>query len=482
MKSELLSPQNFAAQIPSHDQKLGLKIARCHFKSGQKMSVPGSKSFTNRAVVLAGMSTRPVLLKGILLSDDSFWALKSLQSLGFGIEFSGSENEILVTPPIPTTDFFDTPAGKDIKIHLGMAGTLARFFPAVVLNFEKTFALNCGTVELTAEARLCARPLAALLNALKQWGANFSAMQLPLSLSSTLLFGKCAISGAESGQFLSGLLLTAAGSRNALQIERRDNLVQPDYVRMTLQALSNFGAEIKVNGDLESFDVYCPRGLQAESYTVEADASTACYFIALAVLHNFDLIISNIGTSTLQPDLKFADVLINMGACITYSANTVSVKARNLIESEPFLKGGFTLNMASMSDQSLTMAIVSLFAHAPVTITGVEHIRQHESDRIASLVANFNELAFNSQEHSDGFTVHPLNDKSVTLNQINGIWKTHHDHRFAMCGALLASKCHGVSILNPKCVEKTAPTFFKMLQTLGVAFESEFQVENSSHL
>ena len=467
----------FSAQIPAFSGA-GLRVKHVAPPGSVTLQVSGSKSFTNRALVLAGMNSQELVLSGVLFSDDSYWGFECLQNLGFGLEFNIAAKQVRILPP-------NVLVAQTKPLYFGMAGTLARFFPAVVLNFKKSFphlfaqSLESGgvphsssvdqnqnevRVQVTGEKRLCERPLSELVVALRGLGANIERESLPLELVSGHLSGRCQISGAKSGQFLSGLLLAAAGSREHIVIERIDNLVQPDYVRMTLSALADFGAAIEHDADLTHFSAFCPAGVSASTYAVEADASTACYFMAFAYLHSFDLTISNLGSKTLQPDLGFAKFLERLGAKIEVSHSEVFVQGSATKGVRP--RGGFHADFSAMSDQSLTAGVVALFADAPIEISGVEHIRKHESDRIAGLVANLNALGVIASEKRDGFTVHPVSEENIS--NIAGHWQTFHDHRFAMTGFLVASRCPGVEILAPECVEKTAPDFFAEFSRLGV--------------
>ena len=461
---EELKP-HFSARIPPFSGA-GLRVKSLTLPQAVTLEVSGSNSFTNRALVLAGMNNSELELSGFLFSDDSYWGLVSLVRLGFGLKLNVSAKRVYICPPQKLSSQPQT-------LFFGMAGTLARFFPAVVLNFAKSFPHLFSSlppenfvVQATGEKRLCERPLSELVVALQMLGASFDGQQLPLTFGPQKLSGRCSISGAKSGQFLSGLLLAAAGSREHILIERVDNLVQPDYVRMTLAALELFGAPINSDSDLTHFSVFCPEGVKSESYAVEADASTACYFMAFAFLHGIDLTITNLGSETLQPDLGFAQFLVRMGAQVIVSTREVFVRGSATRGSTP--RGGFHADFSALSDQSLTAGVLALFADGPIEIAGVEHIRKHESDRIAGLVQNLTALGAQAIEKRDGFTVHPLTTEKRL--QMKARWQTHHDHRFAMTGFLVASLCPGVEIVSPECVEKTAPDFFTELARIGVEF------------
>ncbi len=457
--------EHFAASIPAFAGR-GLRVKSVNPPPKATVRVPGSKSFTNRAAVLAGMCPRPVTLEGVLLSDDSWWALASLERLGFRIDLCPSSGNVHVEPP--SRRMGDV---GPIPLYFGMAGTLARFFPAVVLNFETTFpALGPLAVNAGGAPRLCDRPLSELVAALRSLGGRISSDKLPCIIESGSLAGQCFISGKTSGQFLSGLLLAAAGARAPIFIDRVDDLVQPDYVRMTVQALNAFGGRVEHDDELREFHVECPSGLAAERFAIEADASTACYFMAFAAIFDIELVLENIGSSSLQPDLGFAQFLGRLGARVSVEPGRVVVSSRGTgpagRDANSAFKGGIHADFSACSDQALTAAVLALFADGPVHIHGVEHIRKHESDRVASLVANMRALGVSCDEFPDGFRVTPPAPGTL----LSGTWDTHHDHRFGMTGFLLAARHGDVEILSPGCVEKTAPDFFARMGELGVEY------------
>lgn len=489
----------FEARVPPFSGR-GLRVEGVTPPAVAALRVPGSKSFTNRAAVLAGLCPSGVVLEGVLFSDDSWWAFDSLARLGFGIEPHAPSETVRVTPPTaPVRARLDAWNGDAVALHFGMAGTLARFFPAVLLNFATTFpdvaaAFGGRTLEALAGGapRLCERPLSELVAALRALGARVSSDRLPARFDlipargaasggphASRLSGRCSISGKTSGQFLSGLLLAAAGARDDIHITRVDTLVQPDYVRMTLRALRDFGAQVESDDALTAFRVRSPGGLAASRYVVEADASTACYFLAFAALFAIDLTIENIGSSTLQPDLQFTAFLERLGVPVEVGAGHVRVRPRpsarsaaggsppvpGSAEFAPF-QGGFDVDFQACSDQALTAGVLALFADAPIRVFGVEHIRKHESDRIASLVQNLQTLGVACTEAPDGFTIVP----PPAGTRLEGPWDTHHDHRFGMTGFLVAAAHPGVEILAPGCVEKTAPDFFARMARLGAKF------------
>jgi 3-phosphoshikimate 1-carboxyvinyltransferase len=452
--------KNFLFSLFDKSNVKKIKVSIKNFHETSNVCIPGSKSFTNRAVVLAGMSSESVTLNGFLFSEDSYWGLDALSKLGFQIEINYDLKKVKITPP--SRDFISKQ-----NIFFGKAGTLARFFPAVILNWQKTFPnSNMLQTTVSGEVQLMRRPLSPLVVALKELGANISSESMPMEISSSGLGGSCNISGKVSGQFLSGLLLAASGAKNNIKISRTHNLVQPDYVRMTIESILVFGGSVSSDPDLNIFDVKPPsKNLGAENFTIEADASTCCYFIALAFLHNFNLHIQNLGSATLQPDFKFIEILVQMGANIEVSKTETIVYKRD-VNLKP--KGNFSFDFSLFSDQALTLGAVGLFADGPIEISGISHIRHHESDRISCFVKNILSLGLKIEEKPDGFVIYPIHK---IVDDIYGEFETWEDHRFAMTGFLIASMINKVVIKHPKCVEKTAPQFFAQVQDLGFNIE-----------
>lgn len=452
--------QNFLFSFSGKHTIKQIKVKSLSIDKNASIIISGSKSYTNRAVVLAGMRSLPVVLHGFLFSEDSFWGLDSLIRLGFQIECNYKLKIVKITPPNKNYITNQT-------IFLGKSGTLARFFPAVILNWQNIFFnSNKLQVYIDADSQLKKRPISPLIIALRELGANISSNYLPMEIQNSNLGGECQICGEVSGQFFSGLLLAASGSKNYIKINRINNLVQPNYIKMTINIIKSFGSELLYDDNLNSVEFF-PQAEKKliDNYVIEADASTACYFIALAFLHNFNLQIQNIGSETIQPDYKLIDILIQMGAHIEITSSTTHVYKRtnNL---KP--KGNFSFDFSMFSDQALTLGAIGIFADNPIEISGVSHIRYHESDRITCFVQNIRSLGLKIHEKLDGFIIFPSH---INFNEIYGEFETWEDHRFAMTGFLIASMANNVTIKNPKCVEKTAPQFFAQAQELGFNIE-----------
>lgn len=456
----------FQAQLPDA-LKQGLRVSKWSQKKWHLM-ISGSKSVTNRALVLAAMGGRPVEIHVPLLADDTWWGFLALEQLGFGLELSQLPESVFITPPKPALGSKSSDP-QSALIHVGQAGTLGRFLPAVLLNWNRVYPESLlKRFVVTADEQLARRPLAPLLSALSELGAVIGvpeSLSFPLEVSVSKLGGRCSVDSSTSGQFLSGVLLAAAGSGNTCAVSRPRDLVQPDYVQMTLNMLAGFGAQIEADAELRQFKVHGCVLSPPAAYRVEADASTACYYAAMACVMGIDLEVGNIGSATVQPDFEFISVLQRFG----YQAQISSYSFR-IIGSAERKKAIAPLNldMSRCSDQALTAGVMAVVSGVPVEVRGVGHIRHHESDRIASFCRNCQALGIPATELADGFAVH----SGVTSHTLAGDWPTHNDHRFALSGLVLSAWAHGVRVLNPSCMQKTAPAFVSHLQSLGVEFEA----------
>lgn len=425
--------------------------------------IPGSKSDSNRAIIASGMSPHPTILSGFLFADDTLWGLKSLKKLGFEITSDAQSQTVHIDPEPILQNHIQT--SDETNFFLGKAGTLARFFPAVLLNLRKTFQNYPKTkFRLDADPQLQKRPISDLCHALQRLHAQITPGSWPIEIFPSDLKGQTEISGRKSGQFLSGLLFAAAGAKEKITILRTENLVQPDYVRMTLKTLEKFNCAVDYDAELMQFHMHHINDFRCSHYEIEPDASTACYFIALAFLHDFDLTIQGLGSNSIQPDLLFIDFLKRMGARIEISATEIRVMRRNSQK----ISGGFCADFSLCSDQALTAAVVALFADNPIEIKGISHIRNHECDRISCLISNLTSFEIQAQEKPDGFVVFPWKNGEKFREKT---WKTFDDHRFAMSGFLCASMFDQVQIENPSCVGKTAPEFFNLTRQLGFELE-----------
>ncbi|GKV57523.1 3-phosphoshikimate 1-carboxyvinyltransferase [Sporosarcina sp. NCCP-2222] len=408
------------------------------------VTIPGSKSLTNRALIISALANGRSKITGILKSDDSYWCIDSLRKLGIEIEIRDN------------TVFIEGKGGEwnsSSSLYIGAAGTIARFLPgALALS-------NNGAWEIEASESMSKRPISPLIDALQELGADISYLNemgyYPISIKGKELSGgHVSLSGKLSSQFISGILIPSPYAKGSVNLNIKDYIVQHSYVYLTLQLMEKFGAQVVYDNKLEKI-VINPSHYMPQELELEADASTACYFLALAALTNGKIRIRNLTYETKQPDIKMVDILKRMGCNVTKGPSFIE------LEGAAQLKGGFEISMREMSDQTLTLAAIAPFADGPITIKDVEHIRYHESDRISAICYSLTELGIKVEEYRDGLKVYPGNPKPALLH-------TFDDHRVAMSLALIGSKIEGISLNDPGCVSKTCPHFFDMLENLGL--------------
>ncbi|WP_170006127.1 3-phosphoshikimate 1-carboxyvinyltransferase [Bacillus fonticola] len=413
-----------------------------------EIRIPGSKSFTNRALIMAGLASGTTVLSGILRSDDSYWCIDALNKLGIQTEVNGDE--------VTVHGAGSMWPNEQAELYIGAAGTIARFLPGALAVGKK------GDWVLEASKRMSERPVRPLIDALKVLGADIEYLEkdgyYPMRIKAKqLMGGSVSISGKVSSQFISGLLLASPYAKREVTVTIPDYIVQQDYVKITLNLMEQFGVKAQFNENFTEFKIpkseYTGRRLQ-----LEADASTASYFFALAAITNGRIKITNLTFGTSQPDIDMLSVYKKMGCTITRGEDFIELVGT------PQLKGGFDISMKEMSDQTLTLAAIAPFATGPITLRDVEHIRHHESDRISAICTELKKAGVKVEEFKDGLTVHPTTPQAATLNSYD-------DHRVAMSLALLGVKVPGMVINDPGCVSKTCPTYFDLLQGLGVGVQ-----------
>jgi 3-phosphoshikimate 1-carboxyvinyltransferase len=405
------------------------------------VALPGSKSFTNRALIVAACAAGTSVVSGILRSDDSWWCIESLRQLGAVIEEDGES--LRITGPSAWAE-------PSKPLYIGSAGTTGRFLTSVLALSVKS------PVTITASEQLSRRPMKTLFEALTTLGARFEFLGQPGCFPVRILprgpgESVVAISGGQSSQFISGLLMAAPLMDRPVEIQVTDRIVQADYVRITLEVLAAFGIQIEANWAFVRFFVE-PSTFRPADYAVEADASTATYFAALGALGG-EVTISNLRLETTQPDIEFLEVLKRMGCEVTGGPAGVTVRG------PARLRGGFSIDMRAFSDSFLTLAAIAPFSDGQIDITGVAHIRHHESDRINVMARILAILGVPAEERTDGIRIFPGKPRF-------GRVPTHDDHRVAMSLAVLGLAGSGIEITDPGCVSKTCPNFFDLISTL----------------
>lgn len=409
------------------------------------VEVVGSKSYTNRALLLAALARGDSLLTGALFSDDTRYMAESLRALGISVE----ADETARTLRVSGADGHVSAASA--RCFVGNAGTAARFLPVVM-------ALGSGVYEIDGVPRMRERPIAPLISALTSLGVRVECLGqpdcIPLRVhGGSLRGGRVSIPGHISSQYISGLMMGAPCMPEGLVIDVEGELVSRPYLEMTAQAMRDFGVEVGREGE-RRFVIQGGQHYRGRSYRVEPDASAASYFFAAAALTGGRVRVPGLGTRSLQGDRKLAHIFAQMGC--------------ELREGEDFteLRGpaggklsGVEVNMADLSDVAQTLAVVAPFASTPTRVTGIGFIRKKETDRVGAVVRELNKLGVRAEEEADGFVVHPGTPKAGSVH-------TYDDHRMAMSFALLGLVVPGIVIEDPGCVSKTFPTYFEVLETL----------------
>ncbi|MDQ0416197.1 3-phosphoshikimate 1-carboxyvinyltransferase [Croceifilum oryzae] len=415
-----------------------------------RIRVPGSKSWTNRALIIAAMAEGTSRLSGVLKSDDTYWCIHTLRQLGVQIEIN--EDEVIIEGV--NGDWLK----KDGTLYIGSAGTTARFLPGLLA------ASKGGRWTMEGSTSMNKRPMATLITALQELGAQIKYSEedgfLPIQLEGKGIRGGVVnISGKTSSQFISGLLIASSYADVPVTIRVVDHIVQHAYVKITLDLMEQFGARVEYDDSLSTIKVY-PKAYKGQDIQLEADASTVNYFFALAALTNGTVRVDNLSYDTLQPDIQFVDVLERMGC--------TAIKGDGFLELQGTaqLKGNFEISMREMSDQTLTLAAIAPFADGPISIHEVAHIRKHESDRIGVISECLTKMGIQVEEREDGLTIYPGKPLAVECNSYD-------DHRVAMSLALIGAKVAGVRILDPGCISKTCPTFFEEIEKVGLQVRLE---------
>ncbi len=400
--------------------------------------VPGSKSVTNRALLLAGLAAGESVLRGALEAGDTDAFAAGLRSLGVAVERRGDDLHVRGAGgrfPAAEADVF-----------CAEAGTAARFLLAAAAAGE-------GTYRFDAAPQLRRRPLGLLLQALRAQGARTEpdgAAGLPVTLLARgLAGGSLRLPGDTSSQFISALLLAAPLGRGPLDL-RVDGLVSRPYVTMTLRMMERFGAGAQRAAG-EHY-VVLPGRYAGREYEVEPDASTASYFFAAAATGGTVHVPGLHRDGALQGDVAFLDVLEAMGCTVTDEPEGVRVAG-------PAALAGLTVDMADIPDTFMTLAAIAPLAISPVTITGIGNVRVKESDRIAAMEENLRRAGVMTQSGADWLRVLPCTPCGAVIDPRG-------DHRIAMAFSVLGLRVPGIVIEDPGCVAKTCPIFFDLWTAL----------------
>ncbi|MDO9532377.1 MAG: 3-phosphoshikimate 1-carboxyvinyltransferase [Deltaproteobacteria bacterium] len=403
------------------------------------LTLPGSKSYTHRALMAAALAAGESILTNALAAEDTELTAAALAQLGAGIDWQGTTIRVTgrrgrwLPAPLP--------------IYLGNSGTSMRFLTALA-------ALGEGEYLLTGTERLCQRPLGELLEALGQAGVRAVSERgdgcPPVRVTGGLTGGKAQLSGAISSQYLSALLFIGPLAPKGLEIEITGELVSRPYVDLTLEVLGDFGISYYREGyrlfELPGGQCYLP-----QDYVIEADASSASYFWAAAALTGGRVTITNLSLESSQGDAAFPEVLGRMGCTIESTPSGLTVQGGPL--------QGVTVDMSTMPDLVPTLAVLAAFAAGDTVITGVAHLRHKESDRLHAVATELGKLGIEARETPDGLVIRGGTPKGAVIH-------TYSDHRIAMSFAVAGLKIPGVAIEDPECVAKSFPDFWQFFKQL----------------
>lgn len=451
--------------VPDIYQNLQTRKTATGFQAPLKVSVPGSKSITNRALLLATLANGRSTLKGVLFSDDSRHFLKCIQDLGF--ETTVDEDSKMIT----VEGHGGTVPEAEAAQFVGSAGTAARFLTAYL-------GISNGIYHMDASEQMRKRPMAPLLDSLKELGCEViyensdgttEEGHFPFTLKSHgFQRDHISVNIDSSSQFLSALLIASCLSEQDFTAYI-EGIHGRAYIDMTVKMMEQFGVQAMPlyycsgNSDNHSctgcVNSTLPMGYRtaagqtyhALDYQVEPDVSAACYFYAMSPLLGIPVQVNHVHFNSLQGDVAFIRILEEMGCKASDLEDGILV--------EPPADGvfhGITADMSACSDQAITLAAIAPYADSPTTITGIGHIRFQESDRITAIVTELRKMGIRCEETESSITIHPGQPKAALI-------ETYDDHRMAMGFSLTGLRSAGIVIDNPGCCKKTFEEYFDVL-------------------
>ncbi|QTL38677.1 3-phosphoshikimate 1-carboxyvinyltransferase [Xenorhabdus budapestensis] len=409
------------------------------------INLPGSKSVSNRALLLAALAKGTTYLTNLLDSDDIRYMLNALTKLGISYRLSDDRTACEVD------GIGGIITGKNgLELFLGNAGTAMRPLAAALC-------LGHNDIILTGEPRMKERPIGHLVDSLRQGGAQIDYLEQenypPLRIKGSFSGGKVVVDGSVSSQFLTALLMAAPLALNDTEIHIQGDLVSKPYINITLALMNSFGVAVE-NDQYQVFRVKGQQQYQSPGhYLVEGDASSASYFLAAAAIKGGTVRVTGIGKNSLQGDTKFANVLEKMGATIRWG--------NDFVECERGVLFGIDMDMNAIPDAAMTIATTALFAKGETTIRNIYNWRVKETDRLNAMATELRKVGAEVEEGHDYIRIVP--PEKLKFAEI----KTYNDHRVAMCFSLVAFSDTPVTILDPGCTAKTFPDYFKQLESIS---------------
>ena len=402
--------------------------------------IPGSKSVTNRALILAAQAKSPSTLRRPLVSRDSELMVAGLRALGIGIEESttvvdgNEELQWIITP---------APMRGGVRVDVGNAGTVMRFLPPLA-------ALATGEVTFDGDPRSYERPLGPVIKALEELGVSIDhedRYSLPLKLNGTgkVGGGKITIDASESSQFLSALLLVAPSFTDGITVKHKGgSLPSMPHIEMTVDMLRQFGATVEVDAVGQTWSVK-PGNLHGLDLVIEPDLSNAAPFLSIAMVCGGRVAIADWPVKTTQPGDQLRTILSDMGAEFSFGDNGLTIISTGTIH-------GIDVDLHDVGELTPSIAALVALADSPSHLRGIGHLRKHETDRLAALTREINALGGNVTEEETALHITP-----APLH--GGVFHTYEDHRLATAGAVLGLVVAGIEVENIATTRKTLPDF-----------------------
>ncbi len=401
------------------------------------VTIPGSKSCTARALVMAGLTHGTTVLNDPADCDDSNYMMNGLRALGVDVACDGATAKVNSTGLQPPHE----------PLFLGNSGTAVRFLAAACATVE-------GDVVIDGTTRMRERPIVDLIEALGAWGVHAVTETgcPPIRVVGRGSFGGYStVKGTASSQYLSGLLMVAPYATENARIGIEGDLVSKPYIDLTLAMMAERGVTAS-NDAYREFTCTAGQRYRPGTYAIEADASGASYFLAAAAIAGGRVRVRNLTSQSHQGDAKFAYVLEQMGCSVQEGPDWIEVTSGAPLQ-------GIDINLNAMPDMAQTLAVTALFAEGETRIRDVANLRIKETDRIAATVAELRKLGAEAEEFDDGFSIRPGALHGAAID-------TYDDHRMAMSFAMAGLKITGVVIKDPGCVSKTFPDFFERFSKL----------------
>jgi len=409
------------------------------------VEIPGSKSYTNRALLIASLANGQSILKNPLYSDDTNYMLQSLEKLG--VKFEKSEKQIIVNGCGGKFNI------QNNELFCGLAGTTSRFLTglAAILGQE---------IIVTGEGKLLERPIGELVNALRQIGVEIEYLgkenSIPIKVNGQNINGnEITIRGDVTSQYISSLLIISPFIKNGLTINiSTDLVVESSYIDMTIDIMEKFGVEV-THKNHKQYIIKPSQEYKPQAYTIEGDWSSASYFCCIGALNLGQIQIKNLNNNSVQGDRFFPKLMEKVGAKVIYNEDGVTIKSNGIIKA-------INIDMDLMPDTATSMAVLLSFAKGVSKITGIGMLKIKETNRLLAAKNELYKIGISSIIGDDYIIVHGGEHKASEEIE------TYNDHRIAMSWAIAGTKIHNVIIKNPEVVKKSFSNFWEILRNIGI--------------